>query len=379
MQNSKLVALVKCGDYGQEVVQSVAEALSLLGGPGKFFWAGQNVLIKPNLLTERTPEQAVTTHPEIVRAVIRLAKSYGANVSVADSPASVVKIKRVFSKTGFTDLCREENVPLLNLEKSGSVAFDTNNFKFSIAKPVLEADLVVNMPKVKTHGFTTLTVGVKNIYGCVPGYQKTNLHKAHPKPNDFGMIMREIFLKVKPGLTIADGIVGMEGEGPSAGNPINLGFVAASKDAVALDVAMCEILGIKIKTVSYLVALLKTDEYRNLAGSLVYPGLKPQDLRPASFDIPGTTAVHLIPKWLIRPFQPFVWIRPRISGKDCIKCMRCVEACPTKALSPGADKIPELTTSLCIGCCCCHEVCPAKAITMMQSPLLNIVRRGRMP
>ena len=374
MSDRVTVALARCAGYSAGVESAVAGLLKALGGIERFVARGQSVLIKPNLLTDRKPEDAVTTHPEVVRALIRIVRRAGASPSVGDSPASARKLERVWETTGFKALCREENVPLVNLEKAGSSVFSSDGCTFSIARPALDADVIISVPKVKTHVLTTLTAGVKNLYGLVPGYQKTQLHKAHPRPSDFGRLMAEICRHVRPALTVADAVVGMEGDGPSGGTPAPLGFLAASADPMALDLTLCRILRIPPASVPYLAALGRAADE---AAGVEVCGATIEEVSPASFRVPGTMGARLIPKPLVRLMAPLIWIRPSFT-EACIACGQCVKTCPVSALSLEGRSRPLLNTRRCIGCCCCHEVCPVRAIVMTQSPLINFVRRGKM-
>lgn len=375
------VALSACPDYRPATVQSaVAKLLADLGGMSAWVRPGQTVLLKPNLLSARTPEQAVTTHPEVVRALIRAVRVAGGRPIVADSACNAIQIERVWEKTGFKAMCSEESVQLVNLEKSSSVQFNQEGVAYSVAKPVLDADLVINMPKLKTHMLTVLTNAVKNIYGTLPGFQKTMLHKQYPTPNQFCAFLATLYARVKPRLTISDAVVAMEGNGPTAGDLAPLGFLAGSTDGVALDAAMCHILKIALNNVSYLGLLQQAGVGTADWNQIELVGNVPLPLQRPPFRVPiATNLLNWIPIWLVRILAPYVWIRPAFTTR-CVKCGLCVKACPVTALHlPEGSSGPILNPSACIGCCCCHEVCPQRAVEMTQSFLLNLRKRGKLP
>ncbi len=361
------VAFERCPDYDDAHVENaVSRAVETLGGWGAFVRPGARVLVKVNMLSDHPPEDAVTTHPAVVRAVVRGLLAAGTKPFVGDSPASAVGVARIWERTGIKALCEAEGVPLVVFEGEGARTVDRDGCRFTLSAALSGADAVVSLPKVKTHALTTLTCGVKNLYGLVPGYQKAALHKRHPRVDDFARLLRAIEAEVRPVLTIADGIVGMEGEGPSSGTPKSLGFVAASPDPYALDVAVAETLGIAVRSIPYL---------RHLAHDPAYANVTPAnaaEFRPASFKVPGTARTRLIPGPLVRLISPLVWVRPSIDPAKCIRCGRCVASCPVKTLAMG-QPTPFLSRPRdCIGCCCCHEMCPEKAIEMRQSPLLRL-------
>ena len=359
------VHIVRCADYAA----SLQAAFDRLADESGLFATdslrGRRVLVKPNLLADRTPEQAVTTHPEVLRLAVRRLKAAGATVSVGDSPASTANLKAVLERSGIGAVCEEEGVPFVSFEQSGIRNIEKDGFSFTLAKPVVDADLLVNLPKVKSHSLTKLTAAVKNLYGAVPGYSKTTLHRRYPKPAVFGRLLQTLWSVLPPSLNLADAVVGMEGQGPSNGTPVNLGFLAASRDPFALDAALCGILHIRTETVPYLTGV----------GAEHEPELHGDDVTVPSFEIPsGAHLLDLLPAWFVHAMAKLLWVRPAFSPDLCVRCGKCVKACPANALQiPEGGAAPRLDTKRCISCACCHEVCPKGAIRMKQSTVLRLI------
>lgn len=361
------VFFVNCADYGCALSASLDRLFDLTGWFTPHELSGKRVLVKPNLLTDRLPEQAVTTHPELVRLIIRRLKSAGARVTVGDSPASTANLTQVWERSGIGAVCREEDVPLIAFEQAGAQAFELDGFDFSVARPVLEADLIVNLPKVKSHSLTVLTAAVKNIYGTVPGYSKTTLHRLYPKPETFGRLIRTLWQVIPDSVTIADAIVGMEGQGPANGRPVKLGFLAAAQNPFSLDRALCDTLHIDPRRVPYLTG--------EESAKHAVPALAGDPVSVASFEIPlGAHLLRLLPEWLVHRAGRLVWVRPAFSPERCVRCGLCLKACPAHALAlrPGA-LCPTVDPLRCISCSCCHEICPHGAIQMTQSRILRML------
>jgi uncharacterized protein (DUF362 family)/Pyruvate/2-oxoacid:ferredoxin oxidoreductase delta subunit len=371
LRMSSRVIVVQCRDYAG-VAGAVARLLDDLGGMAVFVKPGQSVLIKPNLLTDAKPDEAVTTHPEVIRALIRAVRGAGGVPWVADSPANVVDLARVWDKTGIGALCREEEVSLVNLEQAGSETFEESGMRFTIAKPVLEADVVITVPKVKTHVLTGLTGAVKNLYGVVPGFQKTALHKRYPRATEFGEMLAAVYGRVKPALAVADGVVAMDGDGPSAGAPFPMGIMAGSSDAVALDTVLCRMMGMDPAQIVHLMAAARRGLGVCDFNRIVVEGDGVRATPVRGCRLPRTLPTALIPKWLVKAIEPFIWHRP-VFRECCIACGQCVKACPVGALSLKPRQRPMLDKRVCIACCCCHEICPVHAVEMTSSPLFRMV------
>jgi uncharacterized protein (DUF362 family)/Pyruvate/2-oxoacid:ferredoxin oxidoreductase delta subunit len=370
-QQKTVVAFERCPDYTSGAVEAaVRAAVGAAGGIAAFVQPGQTVLLKPNLLTDMPPDAAITTHPEVVRAAIRLVKEAGGTCLVGDSPASVIKQERVWERTGMGALCEEEDAELITLEVGGAREFREERQVFDIAQRVLDADVVINLPKVKTHVLTSLTCAVKNIYGCVPGMVKAGLHKQYFNSADFGKVVAAIYGAVRPALTIADGIVGMTGNGPSSGEPTPMGFVAVSADGVALDRCICRVLGMDPRAVPYLGVLRRRGVGEHDERRIEVVGAEPDTLLASPVAMPNTLRSRLVPSWFGRIFAPLFWCRPTFKD-NCVYCGLCVKTCPAEALTQEKGEKPVLDPKQCIECCCCHEVCPAKAIDMQLSPMFQ--------
>ena len=371
------VVLAQCRDYSPHSVQSaVDDLLRELGGLAAYAPRGATVLLKPNLLSARTPDEGVTTHPEVARALIRAVRAAGAHPVVADSACHATQIEQVWERTGYKALCAEEGVPLLNLEQAGSKEFRWQGFAYSVAKPVLEAGLVLNLPKLKTHLLTGLTNAVKNLFGTVPGYQKTLLHKQLPTPRLFGGLLADLYARVRPGLTVCDAVIAMDGPGPSAGRLVPLGLLAASADGVALDAGLCRLLRLSPKAVPYLAPLARAGQGIIDPARIEWAGWRPESWPPQRFRMPRTSVfLNAVPAGPLQALGRFLWIRPSFTDA-CRRCGLCVRACPVRALAlPSDGGRPRLDASRCIGCCCCHEICPHRAVVMARSGLLTVKDR----
>ncbi|MDR3243554.1 MAG: DUF362 domain-containing protein, partial [Elusimicrobiota bacterium] len=218
----KKISLVKCMDY-QNAEESVNKAINLIGSMSSFIKSGEKVLIKPNLLAPKEPQKAITTHPEIVRAVIKLVKKAGATAIVGDSPGGAIRdIENLWEITQIKQVCKEENAELVQFEAAGAKTFDINDKNIrqvTFSKAVIDCDAIINLPKLKTHSLMSFSCAIKNFYGCVPGLLKVQYHKYASKNKDFAALLSNIylFLKYKIRFTLVDADLAMEGNGPSAG------------------------------------------------------------------------------------------------------------------------------------------------------------------
>jgi uncharacterized protein (DUF362 family)/Pyruvate/2-oxoacid:ferredoxin oxidoreductase delta subunit len=361
------VALARCEDYNPERVrEALTKLLDPLGGMGEFVKPGQKVLLKVNLLAAKPPERAITSHPEIIRAVAQAVRQAGGEPSIGDSPAGAVKgVKRYWKETGIGPLAEEMSIPVVNFETSGVVRKVVGKRSYYLAKPVLECDVLINLPKMKTHGLLMLTGAVKNMYGAIPGLRKAELHRDNPRPNDFASVVVDIYSKAKPKLTIMDGILGMDGNGPASGNLRWMKMLLASGDGIALDATFSRLVGIKPRDV--FTTRIASERGLGQVDEIEVVGEKLEDLTVKGFKVPSAAALNLVPRFMVKALAPLVWVKPIILAPKCTKCGFCVESCPTSALSMGTKSVPIFNYKLCINCLCCHEVCPESAVEIETS------------
>jgi uncharacterized protein (DUF362 family)/Pyruvate/2-oxoacid:ferredoxin oxidoreductase delta subunit len=363
------VAITSCEGYDPALLsQKIPESLSLVGGLEQFITPGMKVLLKPNLLSAKEPHRAITTHPEFIAAVAREVKKLGAHVMVGDSPGGAKRgVKRVWDNTGMSTMAEREGIELVSFEASGVVEFKVNGKPYYLAKPAVEADFIISLPKLKTHVLTLMTGAVKNMFGLIPGFRKGNYHKEAPKPSDFAQIIVDILSLCPPGLTIMDAIVSMEGDGPSSGKPRQTNLILASTDPVAIDTVACEIMGLNPAKVATITTACDAGLGIGFIEAIEIVGQRLADVKIVDFELTSNRKLELIPAFLAKMIAPYVWVRPAITADICTKCNTCVNSCPTKALSGSNGEIPRYDYELCINCWCCHELCPSKAVFVDRS------------
>ena len=194
----------------------------------------------------------MATHPAVLQVVAEMVQQAGGVASIGDSPAGPVEIaQQVWAKTGMAEAASRVGAPLVLFKEAEWKRL--NGYDYFIAKPLYEADLVINLPKIKTHGLTLYTGAVKNLFGAIPGTRKRELHLRAPGMPDFSRVLTDVLELVKTGLTIIDGVIGMEGEGPGTrGTPHAYRCLAASIDPLALDTVITQAMGYRLGEVLHL-------------------------------------------------------------------------------------------------------------------------------
>ena len=335
------------------------------------FPGNRTVLLKPNLLSPRPPEQAITTHPEIVRQVIYLLKDFGNKIYIADSPAggSTKDIPRLWERTGMREVARETGAELININARGLVERKGIQRNFFLSDLLEEVEYLVNLPKLKTHGLTLLTGAIKNVFGLIPGFQKSVYHLQFPKPLEFAENLIEVFAAVHPHFNIMDGIRILEGNGPSSGGKVRYaGFLLAGKDAVALDSVAAHSVNLKPQQVD--TVRLAAQNKLGVA-DLVNISVVGDELQPVSIEIPAPHVFSRLPDFTYGVLRRFIWTRPKADPQRCTGCGLCIRNCPVQAMAADENNVPKINYQTCINCFCCAEVCPEDAIFQETSRLVR--------
>ncbi|HAG85136.1 MAG TPA: thylakoid-associated protein [Cyanobacteria bacterium UBA12227] len=311
------VSLIRANSYDQQRLKTSLETLlAPLGGMEAFVKPGDRVLLKPNLLTAARPGKECITRPELVYAVAQRVQEAGGKPFLGDSPAFGTA-KGVAAANGYLPMMAELNVPIVEFQGQRYETLSNTFNHLRLCKEAMEADVIINLPKVKSHMQLTLTLGVKNLFGCVPGKMKAWWHmEAGKDACRFGEMLVETARAINPDLTIVDGIIGHQGNGPSGGEPRSLNILAASADIFALDQSLVNILNVDPALVPTIVAAMKLGLSSNLEG-IDFPHLRPEDLKildwklpdalmPIDFGMPRvlrSTFKHLYIRFIKEPIQ----------------------------------------------------------------------------
>ena len=375
-EEKSIVAAIRCENYQPlNVKEAVRAAMEHLGGIEKFVKPGDKVHIKPNLLTAKPPEKAATTHPEVVRAIGHLLRDLGAVITIGDSPAGVSRpIEEYWNITGIGGVAKELGAQLIRFEKNDVVERKVGGSSYFVAKSIIEADVVINACKLKTHSLVLYTGALKNMFGAIPGFRKSEYHKQAPKAKSFSKIIVDVFEATRPQISLMDAIVAMEGNGPSSGNPKKLGLVLASEDAVALDAVASELIGFEDGEINAIDIAFQRGLGEKRKEKIVVFGDELESFDNPDFVLPSNRFLNYVPSSLVRLVGSLLWVRPEPIDDKCRRCGACIANCPTQAMIPDKDGFPVINYDKCISCFCCDEICPFDAIDQDISRFAKIFR-----
>jgi uncharacterized protein (DUF362 family)/Pyruvate/2-oxoacid:ferredoxin oxidoreductase delta subunit len=361
---------IRNSDYQEKTLKNtVYELLSLVGDDS--IQAGTKVLIKPNFLIPAGPERGVITHPLLVKSVAQYCLERDALVQISDSPAFGT-ISRVIRVGGHEKALSGMNVKFQEFYTVKEVHIEKPFGKIQIAEDVLDADMVINLPKLKTHAQMLLTLGVKNLFGCIVGAEKPEWHLRSGVDRDmFSNLLVQIYQVVRPSITIVDGILALEGQGPGkSGKPRRLNLLVAGQDAHAVDQVICTFLGKNPEDYPIWKAARRMgvlDEPVEIDGPIP---------KITDFEFPRLGKLVGGPKFIQKLMRNHLLQRPAVSDKICKSCMACRDTCPANAITSHETGL-SFDYDHCIRCYCCLEICPEGAIRAVEPLAGKVCRKLR--
>lgn len=383
-----MVTIHRCESYEQgQIRQAVSAMLQDIGGFAPYISPGETVLLKVNLVMSKGPELAATTHPAFVAELAKQLKAYGCRVIIGDSPGgpfNAAMLKRVYKTTGMLQAAEESGAELsLNTntaELTGRAGKMLKNL--TVTAMSQEADKVISVCKLKTHGMMTYTGAVKNMFGTIPGTMKAEYHVRMPKMEDFADALIDICEAVRPVLSFMDAVIAMEGNGPTSGTPRKIGAVLASADPYELDMVAAGLIGLGEQQ----VPTLKAAAERGLAPRAAeIKGDAPELFAVKDFKMPEHIHTDLsqggfLPKLGMKLLRPKV----RFDLARCVGCGDCAANCPARVITMKERregeknhrlKKPVVDYSECIRCFCCQELCPQSAVRVKESWIFKMANR----
>lgn len=360
------VAVVRCKTYNVEAVKpALEEALNAVNGLD-FVMPGMKIIIKPNLVSFKKPDAAATTHPALLEALVEMLLSRGADVTIGDSPGgphSLPLLNRVYAATGM-DRVEKLGAKLNRNMNEKTVDFPEGKVlkNFTYTEYLDEADAIIDFCKLKSHGMLGMSAAVKNLFGTIPGLKKPEVHYKFQNDAEFADMLVDLNEYFKPRLAICDAVVGMEGNGPTAGTPRQIGAIIASKSTYYADVVGAELIGMNIDGLPTLQAAYERGfapaSSKNLRvygdiRALTVDDFKAPPVRGLSFMRKGNV-LHFISKAALEH-------KPTLKKRLCVGCGECARMCPAKAIEMK-NKKPHINREKCIRCFCCQEFCPRAAM-----------------
>ena len=376
------VAIVPCDSYEYEAVRTALTKLIDSVDGFSAIRPGMRIGIKANLVAAGKPETAITTHPTVLAVLCELLIARGASVTVGDSagaPWTAAVMHRIYSVSGMQAVEAAGgamNEDFSEAEASFPEALQAKSFRYTAWLD--RCDAIINVCKVKSHGMMGLSNAVKNLFGTVPGILKPEYHYRYPNPNDFADMIVDLSDFWKPVLHIADGIVAMQGNGPTRGTPYPLGALLASKDPHLLDWTTAQLVGLSVDDVPTLQAAKRRgylpDSFSEVRVIGDWEKQKAERFerilnRNSTLFSETTTLSGRLTRWFL---TAALGAKPTVMRSECVGCKHCADICPAKAIVMR-DGIPNIDRKKCIRCFCCQEFCPKGAMKVHRSPIAKLV------
>lgn len=387
MEETQVYA-ASCPDY-EQAEGAIRALVEQMGGMGRFVRPGERIVLKANLLRAAPPESAICTHPAVVEAVAKLVKEAGGTPVICDSPGGALHkeavLRSLYEKTGMAAAAAAAGAELSMDSSTRTVSLPEGKVlrQAEIITPVAEADGVIDLCKMKTHVLMSMTGAVKNLFGVIPGLSKVGYHATHPDHATFADVLLDLTGYVKPRLSLMDGILAMEGDGPgSSGTPRQAGLLLAAANPLALDTAAGAIMNLPRQDNPVLLAAERRGLTPCRMEDVELIGGTVEELRMADYKFPASTKSNLMDFLgpLARPAERLckkaLSQTPRIDGAKCVGCGICAKSCPGQAIAMTAPgKKARISQKACIHCYCCHELCPQRAVELHQSWLGRLLTK----
>lgn len=383
------VALLKCEEYNVQLIEDkIREGFNLLGGETfirNLIPYNSKVLLKPNLLITEPPGSIVITHFVVFEAIIRVLKDYTDNIIFGDSPG-FGESRRAAEKAGLMDIALKYGVEFDDFTESIHVRLDDSMLckSWNVAKIAYESDVLITLPKLKTHGMAYYTGAVKNQFGCIPGTQKATWHTRMPDANNFCKMLLDLNTLVQTDFAILDGIVAMQGNGPKSGDPYKLNSLIMGKSLTAVD-------SVGVRLIGYndpldIPVLKEAYDYKwgaVLPNEIQVVGKKIEEMKVNDFKLCRKAGNFYFISPVVNNFlREMIAPYPSLIMNKCVSCERCKEVCPEEPkaiemIENNKIHIPKWDMSKCIRCFCCQELCPVGAIELKYNTLGRIIGMNR--
>ena len=386
MELTNTVAVAACGEYDKEAITVILREHFASFGFDKAFFAGRRVAVKPNLVMKKGPEAAATTHPVVLDALLSVLEELDVSPMIAESPGGVYNRQRlegVYRVCGIAEVAERHGVPLNYDTGARRMTFaDGKKVKaFSVIEPIATADIIIDLCKLKSHSLTKMSAAVKNLFGVIPGIEKFEMHATFPDYRDFGAMLCdlcEMLCREKTVIAVTDAIVGMEGNGPTAGSPRPIGAVLTSPNPFASDLVAEHLLDF-----DGTVPLVREAVARGLCPSelseITVVGTSPDALTVTDFKEPDSAqnrSVSALSFFSSGKLGRFFMPRPVAIADKCRACGECVASCPKhtiEVVTHRGKRIAHIDHSACIRCYCCQELCPFEAIRVKKNFIVKII------